>query len=232
MKIKHFLNEVCKRLLDYDPDIVEIDQFGSSVYAPEYARDIDLLVITEKAKEYDGYLDIVYNVEPPVDIDVIVVEPNAKLREELLRGIIASFKPLHGSGEYILKLAENLGDQTFNEAKVALKAAREYLELAERTTDPLVKDRHVRAAFDSLFHASRIASMTYLSTEVAKWGIIRRMLPEPYQNTFREFIDTLYVKYFYHGQYPKEGIEKEFDKWYVKVVEFIDKLEHKAEEGI
>ena len=37
---------ICKRLVGYDKDIVEIIQFGSSVYAPEYARDLDLLVIT------------------------------------------------------------------------------------------------------------------------------------------------------------------------------------------
>ena len=222
------MNGVCRRLLEYDPDIVEIDQFGSSVYAPEYARDIDLLVITRRAKEYDGYLDAVYSVRPPVDIDVIVVEPNRKLREELLRGIIASFKPLHGGGEYVLKLAKDLGDPTFEEAKAALRAAREYLELAERASDPLLKDRHVREAFDTLFHASRIASMTYLSTEVTKWGVIRRMLPEQYQNAFVEFIDTLHVKYFYHGEYPKEGIREEFDRWYAKVGEFIDKLQHEA----
>ena len=37
---------ICKRLVGYDKDIVEIIQFGSSVYAPEHARDVDLLVIT------------------------------------------------------------------------------------------------------------------------------------------------------------------------------------------
>ena len=48
---------ICKRLLGYDKDIVEIIQFGSSVYAPEHARDLDLLVITKNKKEYGGYLD-------------------------------------------------------------------------------------------------------------------------------------------------------------------------------
>jgi len=35
-------------LKEHDPDIVEIVQFGSSVYAPRYARDLDLLVIKKE----------------------------------------------------------------------------------------------------------------------------------------------------------------------------------------
>ena len=46
MKLSEGMKEgICKRLLGYDKDIVEIIQFGSSVYAPEHARDLDLLVI-------------------------------------------------------------------------------------------------------------------------------------------------------------------------------------------
>jgi len=45
---------ICKRLVGYDKDIAEIIQFGSSVYAPEYARDMDLLVITKDKKGYGG----------------------------------------------------------------------------------------------------------------------------------------------------------------------------------
>ncbi|MHA1593103.1 MAG: hypothetical protein ACTSXX_00020 [Candidatus Baldrarchaeia archaeon] len=32
------LRIICKKLLEYDPDIVEIVQFGSSVYAPTCPR--------------------------------------------------------------------------------------------------------------------------------------------------------------------------------------------------
>jgi predicted nucleotidyltransferase len=55
---QEYLEEICKNLIKYDQDIVEIIQFGSSVYAPEYSKDIDLLVITKKAKEYEKYFDI------------------------------------------------------------------------------------------------------------------------------------------------------------------------------
>jgi hypothetical protein len=44
---------IVRKLLEYDPEIVEIVQFGSSVYAPEHARDPDLLIITGSIRERD-----------------------------------------------------------------------------------------------------------------------------------------------------------------------------------
>ena len=217
---------VYKKLLDYDPDIIEIVQFGSSVYAPEQAKDIDLLIITKKPKDYYGYLDAVESIEPPIGIDVIIVKPNTKLREELLRGIIASSKIVYGDGKHVLELAKNLGDPTFDEAKAALRVAYRLLKLALETVDPLEKDRLIREAFNTLFHAARIAAMTYLSTEVARWGIIGKKLPKPHQKTFKKFINILHIEFFYHGRYPMDDVEKEFNKWYRKVEKFINKLEN------
>ena len=222
------LKEVCKELLKHDPDIVEIIQFGSSVYAPDLARDVDLLVISKDPKDYDVYLDAIDEVNPPFNVDVIVVRPGQKLREELIRGVLGAFNILHGSGKHILEYAKKLGDPTFEEARAALRVAQRILKLALETRDSLDRDRLFREAFDSLFHAARIAAMTHLSTEVARWGILKRMLPEPYNEQFREFIDVLHIKYFYNGEYPKAGTEEEFNKWYRKVEEFINNLEREA----
>ncbi|RLF19498.1 MAG: hypothetical protein DRM97_08375, partial [Thermoprotei archaeon] len=176
-------------------------------------------------KDYDVYLDAIDEVNPPFNIDVIVIRPGQELREELIRGVLGAFNILYGSGEYILEYAKKLGDPTFEEARAALRAAKDYLELALRTSDVLLRDRHFREAFDSLFHAARIAAMTYLSTEVARWGLLKRMLPEPYNKQFREFIDVLHIKYFYNGKYPRDRTEEEFNRWYRKVEEFINSLE-------
>jgi hypothetical protein len=210
-----------RKLLEYDPDIVEIVQFGSSVYAPELSRDVDLLVVTKRAKEYQGYLDAV----SPLEADVIVVEVGEAVGESLLRGVLGSSRILYGDGSYLAELAKRLGDPSFEEARASLKAALDYFELSKRTEDDLVRDRHVRAAFDALFHAARLASMAYLSTEVGRWGYVRRRLEEPYRVIFSEFIETLHVKYSYNGDYPKENLEEEFKKWLKKVEEYISTLE-------
>jgi len=218
------LMDVCQKLLERDPSIVEIVQFGSSVYAPELSRDVDLLVISRAPKEYDAYLDAVDEVNPPFDVDVVVVRLGGELREELARGILGAFNVLHGSGRYILEYAGRLGDPTFEEARSALRVARSILRLALETKDPPDRDRLFREAFDSLFHAARIAAMTYTSIEVSRWGLLRKMLPEPYNEQLREFVNILHIEYFYNGKYPKDRVEGEFDKWYGKVEGFIGSL--------
>ena len=126
----------------------------------------------------------------------------------------------------MLEYAKRLGDLTFEETRSALRVAQRILKLALETRDPLDRDKLFREAFDSLFYAARIAAMTYLSTEVAKWGLLRRILPEPYNRLFRVLIDVLHIKYFCNGEYPKDGVMEEFNKWYRMVEEFIKSLEH------
>ena len=96
--------------------------------------------------------------------------------------------------------------------------------MARRSEDEDDRDRRIRTAFNSLFHAARIAAMSYLATENARWGRIKRRLPQPYRNEFEEFINTLHIDYFYNGNYP-ENYEEEFEKWYKKVEDFVRRLE-------
>ena len=121
---------ICGLLKEYDPGIVEIVQFGSSVYAPKYAKDLDLLLITKEKKGYGGYLDCLEDFDP-----------------------------------------------RFKEAKSYIRGAKEDLEMAMRSENEDDKDRRIRTAFNSLFHAARLAAMTSLSTENARWGRIKRRLP-------------------------------------------------------
>jgi hypothetical protein len=220
-RFKVSLQLAVKRLLEYDSDIVEVVQFGSSVYAPELSRDVDLLVITKRAREYRGYLDAV----SPLEADVIVVEVGEAVGESLLRGVLGSFRILYGDGSYLAELAKRLGDPSFEGARASLGAALDYFELSKGAGDELVRDRHVRAAFDALFHAARLASMAYLSTEVGRWGYVRRRLEEPFRSIFSEFIETLHMKYSYNGEYPRENLEEEFKKWFKRVEDYVSALE-------
>jgi len=168
--------------------------------------------------------------DPPFNVGIVVVKPGQSLRKEFIRGVLGALEVLYGDGSYVLSSAKKLGDPTFEEARAALRASRDYLELAMKAGGELLRDRHIREAFDALFHAARIAATTYPSTEVARWGLLRRMLPEPYSAKFREFIDVLHIRYSYSGEYPEEGIEEEFGKWYRRVEEFINDLEREAAE--
>jgi len=219
--VREWLERICHRLLEYDPEIVEVIQFGSSVYAPEHARDVDLLVITRNPRDYDGYLDAVEEVSPPFNVDIVVIGVGRRLREDFIRGVLGAFNILYGDGKHLLEYAKMLGDPTFDESRAALRVARRLFILAKMTSEALDRDRLFREAFDSLFHAARIAVMTYLSTEASRWGLLRRMLPEQYNKQFREFIDILHIKYFYHGEYPREDVDEEFNKWFSVVERFV-----------
>ena len=82
------LEEVYRRLLKYDPEIVEIIQFGSSVYAPQHAKDIDLLVITRRAKKYSGYMDAANREDMPFNVDIIISEVNKPINKSLLKVMV------------------------------------------------------------------------------------------------------------------------------------------------
>ena len=211
--------EICKRLVGYDKDIAEIIQFGSSVYAPEYARDVDLLVITKDKKEYGGYLDCLADL--PFDTDVVVKEVREKLRRAY--NILGAFVILYGDGGYIKEMTADF-DTGFEDARAALKAAVRYMKDASEEEEEEVRDMHIRNSFNSLFHAARIAAMSCLATENARWGRIKRRLPQPYRNEFEEFINTLHIDYFYNGNYPA-NYEEEFEKWYKRVEDFVRRLE-------
>jgi len=215
---------ICKRLVGYDKDIVEIIQFGSSVYAPEYARDVDLLVITRRKKEYGGYLDCLD--ELGMDFDVVVKEEGEVLRSDFACQILGAFEILHGDGRYLAEITKDF-DPSYEEAKSHLRRAREYLELAKRSADEYDKDGHIRTAFNELFHGSRVAAMVYLSMENTRWGQIKRRLPRHYRDEFEEFINVLHIDYFYNGNYPA-NYEEEFEKWYKRVEEFVSELEEKS----
>lgn len=228
------LRRICRRLMEFNPGIVEIVQFGSSVYAPGLARDLDLLVFTEQKEGYGTYLDataeICDEMGVPFNIDVVPSEVGKKLDRSLAIHVRGAFRVLHGDGRFLREATdwavESLrSDPTFEEAKIAMKVASEYLGLALAAEDPALRDRHVREAFDALFHAARMASMAYLSTSETRWGKIRKDLPDAYREEFEEFVTELHIKYFYLGEYPKERAEEEFEGWLGRVNGYIERLE-------
>lgn len=226
------IEAICNRLIEYDAGIAEIVQFGSSVYAPDSANDLDVLVFTEKNKDYSGYLDAILELNLPYDVDVVVKEMDEHLGESFAVSVFGAYRILYGDG-HCLERQFSEADPTYQEALATVKAGRRYMDIAFEAGDELMKDRHIRDAFNALFHAARLAAMTYLSTEQTRWGRLRRSLPGPYRREFKIYIDTFHLKYFYDGRYPKEDVGAEFQNWMQEVEQFIRKLEAeslKAEE--
>jgi predicted nucleotidyltransferase len=212
-------------LLEYDPDIVEIIQFGSSVYAPEYAGDIDLLVFTKREKDYTKYFDSVNDCSDlSFDIDIVVKEIGTPLDRSLGYQVLGAYNVLYGTGDY---LHDSVGkiDPTYEESWAKFRRGKKAFEDGSSSDNEIDRDTCFREAFDHLFHASRLAAMAYLSTDVTRWGKMKKQLPDEYRQDLDEFIRVLHVQYFYNGSYPREGTKEEFNRWCERVEEYIKRLE-------
>jgi hypothetical protein len=219
------MESLCGALLAADPDIRDIILFGSFAYAPSLALDIDLLVTTTDRKEYGVYLNAVADF--PLNVDVVVRQPGENIGDYIAWGVKAVGQILAGDGE-TLKEVMKVPAPTFEEARQLFIIADENWKGAQQERNPSLKDRRYRNSFNGLFDVARIAVMAYLGSEQTRWGRLRRSLPQPFQDRFRQIADTLHISYFYHGDYPKESVDEEFKRWRDRVEQFVDDLERAA----
>ncbi|MCS6859765.1 MAG: hypothetical protein NZT92_05545 [Abditibacteriales bacterium] len=221
------LEGLCERLRASDPDIVAIVQFGSSVYAPDLACDVDLLVITQRRKDYGVYLDATLGA--PCHVDVVPIETSrGKMEPHLALGVRTVSRLLWGDREAVERMVTGVPVPTFNEARRLLENGAVYMQNAHAETDRVRREGHYRTAFNTLFDAARLAAMCYLDTEETRWGELRRQLPAPFDERFRDIINALHGDIFYGGVLPLLDIDTEFQIWRDRVLQFINDLETAA----
>jgi len=220
-KETELLDNIVKRLIEVDGKISAIALIGSFVWFPELARDVDIVVITESDLPSEAYWDAVSNLPKPVDIVVLRRGEKAKgLALALRAGVL-----LWGDVEAVKEATKNMPVPTFEQALRVANRARRYLEMGLNSSDPIDRDMDIRNAFNGLFDAARMAAMCFLETEETRWGELRRQLPPPFNERFRQIIDALHVAYFYNDLYPTENISEAFERWHNEVVSFIDGLQ-------
>jgi len=217
------LDDLCASLMNADTDIQDIILFGSSVYAPDAARDIDLLVTTARRKNSEIYSETLANF--PENVDLIIREPDESIGERIAWGIRTTGQIIAGDGETLLEVMK-IPVPTFERARKIICRANENFADAQKESDDDIKDEAYRDAFNKLFDVARIAVMAYLGSEDNRWGQLRRSLPDPFEKRFRQIIDILHIDFSYNGNYPKDNAEKEFRRWKRIVEKFIDDLEH------
>lgn len=224
---KRELENLCETLYAADADIRDIVMFGSFVYAPSLARDIDLVVTTTKRKDYGVYLDAVADF--PINVDVIARQPGEKIGDRIAWGIKAVGQVLAGDGKTIEEVRATRAP-SFERVRKIFCFADEHLSNAQNAQDPYIKDDAYKDAFNKLFDVARNAVMAYLNSEQTRWGQLRRALPQPFSERFREIIDTLHINYGYDGEYPEDDVDEEFQRYRDIVKQFVDDLEQAASE--
>lgn len=114
---------------------------------------------------------------------------------------------------------------TLEDAHDWLEVVKETLREGFRETEPDRQDKRFRDAFNLLFEAARNAAIWFLDTEEGRRSELRRQLPQPFLEQFRQFIKTLQIAYWYDGNYPQERVSDEFDRWHSAVSDFIEGLQ-------
>ena len=128
---KRELEDLCETLRAADGDIRDIIMFGSFVYAPSLARDIDLVVTTTKRKDYGVYLDAVADF--PINVDVIARQPGEAIGDRIAWGIKAVGQVLAGDGRTLEEVMQ-VPAPTFERVRKIFCIADEHLSSASKCT--------------------------------------------------------------------------------------------------
>jgi predicted nucleotidyltransferase len=224
---EQLLARIVSALLSVDPNIVAVVLFGSAVYAPDLARDIDLLVISKEPKEREKYEDAVLEASQGWDVDLVVHKVGEKLGR--LSGAVRAFgKVLFGDESLVWEVTDGMPVPTFEDARRTITEAEANAQEAMTTQDEWHADRRWRSAFNWLFEAARLAAMAFLNTDETRWGTLRGQLPQPFQDEFRAIANTLHIRFWYEGDYPHDNPEWNFQTWRDRVAQFISDLEQAA----
>lgn len=221
-QLKTYLTQATEALLRVDKNIRAIVLFGSAVYAPKLACDLDLLVVTERERPQGLYLDAVANL--PVWVDVVVQRKGEKLTGPIAAGVMAFGRLVWGDVNAVREVLDRMTVPTFDEARQRILDADDYMRGARQLPPERSPIGHYRDAFNVLFDAARMAATAFLNTEESQWGELRRQLLRSFGQRFRRIIEQLHVAYFYHGRLP-DDIEGAFRRWRRIVARFIDDLE-------
>ena len=222
MDIHKWVESAVQKLREVDGNIKAIAIFGSCVYAPELANDIDMLIVTEHKLDSKRYMDSL--TELPIDVDLVINEMGEALGDGLKLGVWAFGRLVFGDARFVEEVLGQVPIPSYDDARLRFQHADAYMQMAKSASEE-VRHGFYRDAFNALFDAARMAVMTFLRTEATRWGELKQQLPPEFAERFREIINQLHVDYFYRFGYSLEGVEDEYQRWRAEVSAFIDDLE-------
>ena len=145
------LRHLCESLKKADADLIDIIQFGSSVYAPDLARDIDLLVTTRSKEKEELYWDTFANLD--LGADVIVRTPSQLMGKDIAASIRLMGNLLCGDGQTFKEVEDYRAAPTYDRARIVLEIAGANLASAQQAQKVIAKDEYYKVAYDRLFDA-------------------------------------------------------------------------------
>ena len=123
-----------------------------------------------------------------IHFDVVVKEVRDKLKSCFASNILGAFEILYGDRKYLYEMIKGF-DSSFGEAYAVLRKAKGDMDSVRELSEKEDKEWSIRVAFKGLFHAARVAAMTYLAVENSRWGGKKR----DYHNLIRKNLMILSI---------------------------------------
>jgi len=128
-RIEGVVREVCRRLKEVDPGIRAVVQFGSSVYAPDLAEDIDLLVLSEAPRPIGVYLAAVEGA--PIPVHIVPAKAGRKLEPFLAASVRAWGRVVAGDPLAVEEAVRGVPPPSLEEVEEALLTAEASVKRAQ-----------------------------------------------------------------------------------------------------
>lgn len=110
---------------------------------------------------------------------------------------------------------------TFENTYKALKDAREKFTLA-MSLDPSERDGQVKVAYFALYDAARLANTLYVARKLR--GMEEGGLMSWARNEFQAITEILFVTYYRQGNFPRQDLQADFDRWFERAAVYINRL--------
>ena len=221
------LASAVEALLASDPGICAVTLIGSSVYAPERARDTDFVVVSSLPLAPSVYGKAISVARPDAGpTDVVPLRIGQELGR--LRLAVAAGMTLFGVNDATIATAvATMAD--FAEARSWLITADTMLQTAKAQQGEQAT-RFAQEAFQALFHGARTAAMALLGLTEHRCGEARRALPQPLRQQFSAIIDNCHIRYGYEARFPGQpaAVQELFAAWRAKASDFIAAAEREA----
>ncbi|MBU1053869.1 MAG: hypothetical protein KKC46_08570 [Proteobacteria bacterium] len=109
----------------------------------------------------------------------------------------------------------------FEDTFKTLKEARQKFVLA-LSMEPAQRDGQIKLAFFTLYESARLANTMYVARKhyaMEDGGLLSWAKSE-----FQQITETIYLKYYRQGNYPKQDLEADFERWFERIRLHINRL--------
>ncbi len=205
-------------MIESDSNVLEAILYGSSVYRPETARDIDIGIVVRNEEVFNRK----YRQKIHPAISYVIHEIPLDLYKERCLSYKTTGILLKDSGilkEYCKRIDGIMDLELF---LTEMELAEDYLNMAlNGNKNEIYKRKTIATAFNNLHHAAMTVIQIEGHTSTKQWGMLKSYLTRKQHLEFDNIVDACHKK----NGYYKDNLDRDyvlglFHEWKDRVAEF------------